>query len=64
VKTMDDGTQDIVEAVAVSSRVDVVPTLLKVLCDITGMRVAVIDPLYCRHPASTLHPMRATFQRR
>lgn len=37
---MDDGTQD--EAVAVISRVDVVPTLLKVLCDITGMRVAVV----------------------
>ena len=109
-KYMDDGTQDIVEAVAVSSRVDGVPALLKVLCDITGMRVAVvarvtdktwtacavkddihfglepgaqfpvdatlsfealasrrplviehasIDPLYCRHPAPTLHPIES-----
>jgi signal transduction histidine kinase len=41
-KYMDDGTQEIVEAVAVVSRVDAVPTLLKVLCDITGMRVAVV----------------------
>jgi len=106
----DDGTQDIAEAVAVIDRVDVVPTLLKVLCDITGMRVAVvarvtdktwtacavkddihfglepgaqfpvdatlsfealasrrplviehasIDPLYCRHPAPTLHPIES-----
>jgi signal transduction histidine kinase len=61
-KYMDDGTQDIVEAVAVSSRVDGVPALLKVLCDITGMRVAVVarvadDPLHCRHPSSNLHPI-------
>jgi len=41
-KYMDDGTQEIVEAVAVISRIDVVPTLLKVLCEITGMRVAVV----------------------
>jgi hypothetical protein len=41
-KSMDNGTQDIVEAVAVISRIDVVPTLLKVLCEITGMRVAVV----------------------
>jgi signal transduction histidine kinase len=107
-KYMDDGTQEIVEAVAVISRVDVVPTLLKVLCEITGMRVAVVarvadktwtacavkddmqfglepgaqfpvdaafealassqplvienastDPLHCRHPASTLHPIES-----
>jgi signal transduction histidine kinase len=41
-KYMDDGTQDTVEAVAIISRIDVVPTLLKVLCEITGMRVAVV----------------------
>jgi len=41
-KSMEDGTQHIVEAVAVVGRIDVVPTLLKVLCEITGMRVAVV----------------------
>jgi len=41
-KYMDDGTQDTVEAVAIISRIDVVPTLLKVLCEMTGMRVAVV----------------------
>jgi len=63
----DDGTQELVEAVAVIGRVDVVPMLLKVLSDITGMRAAVVaratdsstDPLYCRHPASTVHPIES-----
>ena len=39
---MDDGAQDIVEAVPVVGRIDVVPTLLKVVCEITGMRIAVV----------------------
>jgi hypothetical protein len=39
---MDGGVQDIVEPVAVIGRIDVVPTLLKVLCEMTGMRVAVV----------------------
>ena len=39
---MDDGAQDIVEAVPVIGRIDVVPTLLKVVCEITGMRIAVV----------------------
>ena len=39
---MDDGAQDIVDAVAVIGRIDAVPTLLKVLCELTGMRVAVV----------------------
>jgi signal transduction histidine kinase len=61
-KYMDDGPSDIVEAVAVGSHVDVVPALLKVLCEITGMGVAVVarvadDRLHCRHPASNLHPI-------
>jgi hypothetical protein len=40
--TMDDGARDIVEPVSVIGRIDVVPTLLKVLCEMTGMRVAVV----------------------
>jgi signal transduction histidine kinase len=39
---MNDGIQDFVDAVAVIGRIDAVPTLLKVLCEITGMRVAVV----------------------
>jgi signal transduction histidine kinase len=39
---MDDGARDIAEPVAVIGRIDVVPTLLKVLCEMTGMRVAVV----------------------
>ena len=39
---LDDGARDAVEAVAVIGRIDVVPTLLKVLCEITGMGVAVV----------------------
>ena len=42
---MDDGAgdiQDIIEPVAVIGRIDVVPTLLNVLCEMTGMRVAVV----------------------
>jgi signal transduction histidine kinase len=39
---MDDDAPDIVEPVAVIGRIDVVPTLLKVLCEMTGMRVAVV----------------------
>jgi signal transduction histidine kinase len=39
---MDDGAQDILEAVAAIGRIDVVPTLLKVVCEITGMRFAVV----------------------
>ena len=42
VNHLDDGAQDVVEAVAVIGRIDVVPTLLKVLCEITGMGVAVV----------------------
>jgi signal transduction histidine kinase len=50
---MDDGAQDFVETGA--TRIDVIPTLLKVLCEITGMRVA----LYCRHPAPAPHPIES-----
>jgi len=39
---MDDGVQDIAEPVAIIGRIDVIPTLLKVLCEMTGMRVAVV----------------------
>jgi signal transduction histidine kinase len=39
---MDDSAQDIVEAVAAIGRIDIVPTLLKVVCEITGMRFAVV----------------------
>jgi signal transduction histidine kinase len=39
---MDDGARDIVEPVAVIGRIDVVPTLLNVLCEMTGMKVAVV----------------------
>jgi signal transduction histidine kinase len=39
---MDDCAQDIAEPVAVIGRIDVVPTLLEVLCEMTGMRVAVV----------------------
>jgi signal transduction histidine kinase len=39
---LDDGVQDIAEPVLVISRIDVIPTLLKVLCEMTGMRVAVV----------------------
>jgi signal transduction histidine kinase len=34
--------RDIAEPVAVIGRIDVIPTLLKVLCEMTGMRVAVV----------------------
>jgi signal transduction histidine kinase len=39
---MEDGAQDAVAPVAVIDRIDVIPTLLKVLCEMTGMRVAVV----------------------
>jgi hypothetical protein len=34
--------QEIAQAVAVIGRIDALPTLLKVLCEITGMRLAVV----------------------
>jgi signal transduction histidine kinase len=37
-----DDAQHILEAVAAISRIDIVPTLLKVVCEITGMRFAVV----------------------
>ena len=37
-----DGAQDIVEPIAVIGRIDAVPTLLNVLCEMTGMRAAVV----------------------
>jgi signal transduction histidine kinase len=37
-----DSAEDSVRAVAAIARIDAVPTLLKVLCEMTGMRVAVI----------------------
>jgi signal transduction histidine kinase len=40
--TMDSGPQDIAQAVAAVGRIDAVPTLLNVLCEITGMRFAVV----------------------
>jgi signal transduction histidine kinase len=39
---MGETTQDIAEAVAAIGRIDAVPTLLSVLCEITGMRFAVV----------------------
>jgi signal transduction histidine kinase len=38
----DGGAQEIAEPVAAVSRIDLVPTLLNVLCEMTGMRVAVV----------------------
>ena len=38
----DESAQDIAEPVAAVSRIDLVPTLLNVLCEMTGMRVAVV----------------------
>ncbi len=38
----DGGAQDIAEPVAAIGRIDLVPTLLNVLCEMTGMRVAVV----------------------
>ena len=38
----DGGAQDIAEPVAAVSRINLVPTLLNVLCEMTGMRVAVV----------------------
>jgi signal transduction histidine kinase len=38
----DGSAQDIAEPVAAVSRIDLVPTLLNVLCEMTGMRVAVV----------------------
>jgi signal transduction histidine kinase len=38
----DPGPQDAAQAVAAIGRIDAVPTLLNVLCDITGMRFAVV----------------------
>ena len=39
---MDETPQDIAKAVAAIGRIDAVPTLLAVLCEITGMRFAVV----------------------
>jgi signal transduction histidine kinase len=39
---MDDGAQNILETVAAIGRIDIVPTLLRVVCEITGMRFAVV----------------------
>ncbi len=39
---MDDSPEDIAEAVAAIGRIDAVPTLLAVLCEVTGMRFAVV----------------------
>src|SRR6202171_2531371 len=41
-KIMDETPQDIAKAVAAIGRIDAVPTLLGVLCEITGMRFAVV----------------------
>lgn len=37
-----DSSQDIVRAVAAIRRIDAVPTLLKVLCEMTGLRFAAV----------------------
>jgi len=37
-----DSSEDSARAVGAIARIDVVPTLLKVLCDMTGMRIAVV----------------------
>ena len=39
---MDGSTEDIADALTAISHIDAVPTLLEVLCDITGMRFAVV----------------------
>ena len=39
---MDNSPQEVAKAVAAIGRIDAVPTLLKVLCEITGMRFAAV----------------------
>jgi signal transduction histidine kinase len=52
---MDGGTQGIVEAIAVIDRIDVIPKLLELVREITGMRVAVI----ARDRAPTRHTIES-----
>ena len=48
---MDDTTEDISQAVTAIGRIDAVPTLLAVLCEITGMRFAAVA-----HATDTIGP--------